>query len=1234
MIRRLPFALLLVAAAAFAHELPNYDASAALRVEPSDAVRAAATRAAGSVKIPTEWYPQYGTPSFRWVGGAEPAVEAAALADSSGAYVSEVHDIGRGPIIVRYRQRIDGVEVFRNELNVVMRRDRKVIAVSGHLAEHASSAAHIESKSASPFCLSASDAAHVALDELEVGATVSRTERVWFDLGTSLEPAYYLEAADDTSMVGYVFSAADGRLLFRKNLTEDAGQAFTYRVWADPAGTRRPLNGPQGFGGDPSPTGTNDGFQAPFVSTTLVTLANGPISIGDPWLAPTATVTTGNNAEAYADLVTPDGFSSGDIRGALSSATTFDYTYDTTAQPNALTTQRLAAITQLFYDVNYLHDWFYDSGFNEAARNAQADNYGRGGTASDSIRAEAQDFSGRNNANMSTPADGGRPRMQMFVFDAVTFRALDVDLPAAIAGRYGVGTAVFGPQSFNLSGVVMATAPADGCAAITTPIAGKIAFIDRGTCGFAVKAQNAKSAGAIGVVIGNVASSTNPGSIVGMACAGTTCTAAEQALIPSLQVPLTAADAFRAQLALGAAHATLRRDAGIDRDGSIDNSIVAHEWAHYLSNRLVANSAGLTSTQARGMGEGWSDFNAMLLIVRPEDVAVPSNATYNGAFPLAGYVTSGGGNGPDPNGGYYFGIRRVPYSTDMSRDPLTLQHISRGVAIGGAPVAFGADGGNNFEVHATGEVWTTMLWECYAALLRDTLGDHPRLTFDQAQKRMRDYLVASLKITPFDPTFLDARNALLAAAFATDPVDFQEFWQAFAKRGAGILATISERYSIINAGVSEDFTVGPDATITAVSINDTASTCKKNGLLEGGETGQLTVTIRNIGNLHLNATTGHVTSDDPRLIIGSGGTLAFSPSDPGQSVSGAVSVSLLPGTVAFTPNITVTVSDPIFVSGDAESTTAFRVNVHDEPKQSASDDFETLGKGWTPTNTARWSVIELSPTQHLWEASERFNSTDASLMSPPLAVSPTRALRITFHHRHWFDITTDANGNTLAIDGGVVEISTDGGQTWSDIGNLASPGYGTTLLLGSNQNPLQGRRAFIGLSPGATLETPTTAPFTTSVIDLGTAFAGQVVRIRFRIATGASHSGAPLLGWQIDDVNVSGITNLPFFKNVADNGLCSTGNFTTTSLVGGNKLQATVASAVATPSGTVELLEGTRLIGAALLVNGVATFDPPSLLAPGTHTVTASFAGTSNFNPSTSGAVTVTVPEARHRATR
>ena len=124
------------------------------------------------------------------------------------------------------------------------------------------------------------------------------------------------------------------------------------------------------------------------------------------------------------------------------------------------------------------------------------------------------------------------------------------------------------------------------------------------------------------------------------------CSPAEVGLPPSLHVALGDANAFRAQLAKGAPHVLMLRETAIDRDGDLDNEVVAHEWGHYLSNRLIANSSGLSAQQSRGMGEGWSDFLALLLVARPEDTAVPSDANFNGTYAAAQYVTSGGGNGP------------------------------------------------------------------------------------------------------------------------------------------------------------------------------------------------------------------------------------------------------------------------------------------------------------------------------------------------------------------------------------------------------------------------------------------------------------------------------------------------------------------------------------------------------------------------------------------------------------
>ena len=127
-----------------------------------------------------------------------------------------------------------------------------------------------------------------------------------------------------------------------------------------------------------------------------------------------------------------------------------------------------------------VHDLTYQYGFNEAAGNFQVNNYGKGGVGGDDVRCESQDGSGTNNANMSTPAnDGGRPRMQMFLWPGDQFgqpNALTVDAPSAAAGTYGANYARFSPAppAAGLNGPIVlvndGTAPtADGCQPFTVP---------------------------------------------------------------------------------------------------------------------------------------------------------------------------------------------------------------------------------------------------------------------------------------------------------------------------------------------------------------------------------------------------------------------------------------------------------------------------------------------------------------------------------------------------------------------------------------------------------------------------------------------------------------------------------------------------------------------------------------------------------------------------------------------
>src|SRR5204863_8219160 len=76
-----------------------------------------------------------------------------------------------------------------------------------------------------------------------------------------------------------------------------------------------------------------------------------------------------------------------------------------------------AAVVNLFYWNNYMHDYLYRLGFDEAAGNFQQQNFTGQGQGGDPVIADAQDGSGTNNANFSTPPDGQSGRMQMFLWD-------------------------------------------------------------------------------------------------------------------------------------------------------------------------------------------------------------------------------------------------------------------------------------------------------------------------------------------------------------------------------------------------------------------------------------------------------------------------------------------------------------------------------------------------------------------------------------------------------------------------------------------------------------------------------------------------------------------------------------------------------------------------------------------------------------------------------------------------
>ena len=239
-------------------------------------------------------------------------------------------------------------------------------------------------------------------------------------------------------------------------------------------------------------------------------------------------------------------------------------------------------------------------------------------------------------------------------------------------------------------------------------------------------------------------------------------------------------------------------------------------------------------------------------------------------------------------------------------------------------------------------------------------------------------------------------------------------------------------------------------------------------------------------------------------------------------LEGAIGIQQLDFSIGFT--------DPGFtIPGTVQATFARRGNDDDLAAFSATDDVESAATAWTPTGNPSvtpaggWRRQEVSATDHLWHGPDTFTTSDQSLVSPAMSVAPAGVFSFTIRHRYFFEfVTSPAVTN---FDGGVIEISNNGGSSWVDVG--AAAGYNGTLAAGGT-NVLAGRQAFVQISSGY-------PAFVTTTVNLGTSFAGQSVQVRFRI--GGDLSGDDP-GWDIDDIVFNNVTNAPFVSLVPDRALC------------------------------------------------------------------------------------------------
>lgn len=331
------------------------------------------------------------------------------------------------------------------------------------------------------------------------------------------------------------------------------------------------------------------------------------------------TTTQGNNVHAYTDVDandSPDAGSSPDCGASL----VCSFTLDLTQAPSAY---RPAAVTNLFYFNNFMHDVTYPFGFDEAGGNFQTNNYGNGGLGNDSVMAEAQDGTSTDNANFGTPADGSRPRMQMFVW----------------------------------------TSP--------TP----------------------------------------------------------------------------------------------DRDGDLDNGIIAHEYGHGISNRLVGGPSNVSCLQnTQQAGEGLSDWWSLYTTQPDATTRTRSIGTYALNQPTTG-----------------LGIRTDYYDGDPAVNAEPQENLWTYSSISGAAVP-----------HGVGSRWAQAYWQVTWALIDQhgydsDLDNYTGTDADKGNIRAMYYTIEGLKNTICSPAFTDIRDGIIAAANSAPYTnkDTCRIWRAFAEFGLG-----------------------------------------------------------------------------------------------------------------------------------------------------------------------------------------------------------------------------------------------------------------------------------------------------------------------------------------------------------------------------------------------------------------------------------------------------------------
>lgn len=442
------------------------------------------------------------------------------------------------------------------------------------------------------------------------------------------------------------------------------------------------------------------------------------------------------------------------------------------------------------------------------------------------------------------------------------------------------------------------------------------------------------------------------------------------------------------------------------RDGDFDAGVMSHEFTHGISIRLTGGpSQASCLTNAEQGGEGWSDYNALMVTTNWATAKLTDGALKR---PIGNYVIGQAQTGA--------GIRTYPYSTSMTIDKHTYADLSKNV------------GGVVGEVHYIGEIWASALWDMTWNIIQQEGTINPNI-YDAngggGNTIAMNLMITGLKLQPCCPGYLDARNAILAA----DSILYNNrhkcaIWNAFARRGMGFSATEGSPNSVTDQKTATDvpsdviFTkyepliiaqnqtfsvpVQTNCTCKAPTSNYTIKATLPNGLTysSGGTDSANVVKFKSINY----ATTTQSDSE----------TLVLTASGAGCAIDSVINDNRDNNTVGgFTSGL---------LSGASGA--------------------------WGNSTT-----FSHSPTTS-WYVTDPVNATELALIS---GVFVPQSLSV-FSFWHRWDLENH-------FDGGIVEISPDSGNTWIDAKPyfIKSPYTG---VVDSTNYPIAKQMAFTGFSNG------------------------------------------------------------------------------------------------------------------------------------------------------------------------